>query len=89
MKQALERLGQSSIPVLLATGSHDSMVNNRAALTALRSCGVPVIHAEISGAGHYSQDLQYPYFLWILRNFTEKRGLPCSVLRVTVDYAGN
>lgn len=89
MTEALERLAQSSVPVLLATGSHDSMVNNQATLTALRSCGVPVIHAEISGAGHYVQDLQYPYFLWTLRNFTEKHGLPCSALRVTVDCSGN
>jgi hypothetical protein len=51
----------------------------------LEECGVPVTRAIVTGAGHYAQDLQYPYFLWALENFTTSFDLPLNSLRVEVS----
>lgn len=85
MADALHKLAATSIPVLLITGSHDSMVSNQSTCAALRNGGVPMVHAEVSGAGHYIQDLQYPYFLWLLQNFTSGEKIPGNTLRVKVQ----
>jgi hypothetical protein len=51
----------------------------------LEECGVPVTRATLTGAGHYVQDLQYPYFLWALESFTTSFELPLNSLRVEVS----
>jgi pimeloyl-ACP methyl ester carboxylesterase len=85
MVDALNRLADAGVPVLLLLGSHDAMINNDATSTALEACGVPVTRATVSGAGHYAQDLQYPYFLSALESFTTSFALPLNSLRVEVS----
>jgi hypothetical protein len=41
--------------------------------------------ATMTGAGHYAQDLQYPYFLWALQSFMTSFELPLNSLRVEVS----
>ena len=43
--------------------------------------GGPVTHAVIRGAGHYTFDLQYPYFKSALTEFIERR-TPTARVRV-------
>ncbi|MBZ5521884.1 MAG: alpha/beta hydrolase [Acidobacteriia bacterium] len=87
MADTLRRLGTAGIPVLLISGSHDSMVSNQATCTALANGGVAVTHAQVAGAGHYIQDLQYPYFLWLLRSFADNHNLPNAALRVDIQHS--
>jgi pimeloyl-ACP methyl ester carboxylesterase len=89
MANTLRRLGATGIPVLLISGSHDSMVSNQATCTALANGGVAATHATVAGAGHYIQDLQYPYFLWLLRNFADNRHLSSAALRVDIQHSHN
>lgn len=87
MAESLRKLAASGLPVLLISGSHDSMVSNKATCTALNNGGVPFTHAQVSGAGHYIQDLQYPYFLWLLRSFTGGDDLSSAALRVEIQHS--
>lgn len=89
MDAALRTLAATGLPVFLITGSHDTMVSNETTCAVLRNAGVQLIHAEVSGAGHYIQDLQYLYFLWLLKSFSEQRTVSGNSLRVRVQYAGN
>jgi pimeloyl-ACP methyl ester carboxylesterase len=88
MSTTLGSLATTGIPVFLITGSHDTMVSNQATCAALCNAGVRVIRAEVSGAGHYIQDLQYPYFLWLLKGFLQERKVSGDSLRVRVKYPG-
>ncbi|HEX7288651.1 MAG TPA: alpha/beta hydrolase [Candidatus Angelobacter sp.] len=85
MSTTLRALAASGIPVLLITGSHDTMVSNQATCAALCNAGVRPIHAEVSGAGHYIQDLQYPYFLWLLKGFLRQHKVSGDSLRVRIN----
>lgn len=86
--ESVRSLAKSNIPALLITGSHDSMVSNRETCALLESAGLNGIHAEISGAGHYIQDLQYPYFSWLLKSFIEQSAIIGKALRVSVRNLG-
>jgi pimeloyl-ACP methyl ester carboxylesterase len=86
MSKTLGALATTDIPVFLITGSHDTMVSNQATCAALCKSGVRHIHAEVSGAGHYIQDLQYPYFLWLLKGFLQQRKVSGDSLRVRVKH---
>ena len=85
MANTLQKLAATGIPVLLITGNDDTMVSNPATCTALRNAGMAFIHAAISGTGHYAQDLQYPYFLWLLKSFTQDQQLSDGALRVSIE----
>ena len=77
--QDLKALGAR---VLVITGTHDHVVSNAQVLAALNECPSEVLHASIGGAGHYVQDLQYPYFRWLLEHFVrrdEPRAVPRRV----------
>lgn len=85
MAHTLQKLAATSIPVLLITGNDDTMVSNPATCTALRNARISFLHASISGTGHYAQDLQYPYFLWLLKSFTQNQQLSDGALRVSIE----
>jgi pimeloyl-ACP methyl ester carboxylesterase len=87
MSRTLSTLAATGIPVFLITGSGDTMVSNPATYGALHNNGVPLLHAEVSGAGHYIQDLQYPYFLWLLQSFSERHTVSGNALRAKVQYS--
>ena len=89
MADTLQKLAATGIPVLLITGNEDGMVSNAATCTALRNAGVPFTHAAISGTGHYAQDLQYPYFLWLLKSFTQDHRLSDQALRASISSDNN
>lgn len=64
-------------------------INNDATCTALRACGVQMNGATVKGAGHYVQDLQYPYLLWVLRNYSANKDVARESLRVNITSIGN
>jgi pimeloyl-ACP methyl ester carboxylesterase len=76
-----QRLSNTGVPCLLVTGAWDQMVNNRFVAGVMSGCGGPVTHAIVRGAGHYTFDLQYPYFKSVLREFIERRA-PRARVRV-------
>jgi pimeloyl-ACP methyl ester carboxylesterase len=76
-----QRLSSARVPCLLVTGAWDQVVNNRFVAGVMKGWGVPVTHAIIRGAGHYTFDLQYPYFKSILTEFIERRS-PRARVRV-------
>ena len=88
-KETVHSLAQSDLPALLITGSHDSMVSNRETCAVLESAGLNGIHVEVSGAGHYIQDLQYPYLSWLLKSFIEQSAIIGKALRVSVKNLGD
>jgi pimeloyl-ACP methyl ester carboxylesterase len=87
--ETVRSLAQSNMPALLITGSHDSMVSNRETCAVLECAGLNGIHAEVSGAGHYIQDLQYPYFSWLLKSFIERSTISGKALRVSIRNLGD
>jgi pimeloyl-ACP methyl ester carboxylesterase len=76
-----EWLRNTSVPCLLVTGAWDLVVNNGFVAGVMSGYGGPVRHAIIRGAGHYTFDLQYPYFKSILTEFIECRA-PRARVRV-------
>jgi pimeloyl-ACP methyl ester carboxylesterase len=76
-----QRLSDAGVRCLLVTGASDQVVNNRFVAGVMSGCGCPVTHAIIRGAGHYTFDLQYPYFKSILTEFIERRA-PRARVRV-------
>jgi pimeloyl-ACP methyl ester carboxylesterase len=78
-----QRLRNTGVPCLLVTGAWDQVVNNRFVAGVISGCGGPVTHAIIRGAGHYTFDLQYPYFKSILTEFIECRA-PKARVRVEI-----
>jgi pimeloyl-ACP methyl ester carboxylesterase len=74
----LERaIRELRIPVLWVTGASDEIVNNRLTMAAFETWQLPTTHMEVSGAGHYIQDLQYPYFMLAIERWLLKlRDLP-------------
>jgi pimeloyl-ACP methyl ester carboxylesterase len=79
----VQRLSNTGVPCLLVTGAWDQVVNNRFVAGVMSGCGGPVTHAIIRGAGHYTFDLQYPYFKSILTEFIERRA---PKARVRVEF---
>jgi pimeloyl-ACP methyl ester carboxylesterase len=78
-----QRLNNTGVPCLLVTGAWDQVVNNRFVAGVMSGFGGPVTHAIIRGAGHYTFDLQYPYFKSILTEFIECRA---PKARVRVEF---
>jgi len=78
------RLGDVGLPCLLITGDSDQVVNNRFAAGLMRRHCRSVTRATIRGAGHYTFDLQYPYFRFILTEFFESL-TPRSRVRVGIE----
>lgn len=74
-------------PLLTITGTHDQVVNNDLALAALRAAGLRFTHASISGAGHYTFDLQYRYFIRLLSGFLAG-AVPAPCFRVDIVSEG-
>jgi pimeloyl-ACP methyl ester carboxylesterase len=72
-------------PILLITGDHDGIVNNAHTLEGLRAWARDLVHVSVSGAGHYIQDLQYPYFRMCLNEFLANGRQPISSARMRVD----
>lgn len=83
-----EVLSKINVPLFLITGDHDNVVSNAFTCAALSTWANAVIHASISGAGHYVQDLQYPYFCWLLKSFLYEEAVPSSTARVIVQQIG-
>jgi pimeloyl-ACP methyl ester carboxylesterase len=78
------RLKDLQVPSLLITGDNDQVVNNGLVTATMSRCRPPITHATIRGAGHYTFDLQYPYFKAVLKEFVE-RFAPTSRVRVEID----
>ncbi len=61
-----EALARAKAPLHAITGAHDHILNNATTLALLRKHATSVSATEVSGAGHYAHDLQYPYFRMLL-----------------------
>jgi len=79
-----EALSRLDLPLLLLTGDHDTIVNNAFSCAALTTWGPSVVHAKVTGAGHYLHDLQYPYFISMVSDFLAAQPLAASA-RVLVE----
>src|SRR5262249_40455204 len=79
-----QRLGAVRTPCLLITGDSDHVVNNAFVARAMSASGAPVVQGGIRGAGHYTFDLQYPYFRNVLTEFVAQRALKSRV-RVSIE----
>lgn len=86
--RSLAQLAESNLPVLVLTGDHDNIVSNAWTLSILTAGVGAFVHADIAGAGHYAQTLQYPYFIWMLLNFIETGQVPATACRVRVRQHG-
>jgi pimeloyl-ACP methyl ester carboxylesterase len=73
------------LPVMLITGDYDHIANNTIACAALSGSVSGGIHAQISGAGHYCFDLQYPYFKLLMNAFLIDEVLPPSTARLRIE----
>ena len=71
-------LAQVTAPVLAITGAHDHILDNAVTLSVLRTSIPDAAAVEVSGAGHYVHDLQYPYFRMVLDAFLAGRPAPAS-----------
>ena len=83
-----EAISALDVPLLVITGDHDGTVSNALILSALRAWGGKAMHASIGGAGHYVNDLQYPYLRWLLERSPELIDHPVSTARVSVAPLG-
>jgi pimeloyl-ACP methyl ester carboxylesterase len=79
-----DRLEDLRVPCLVIGGDSDHVVSSAPVKALLGSCRSPVIYALIGGAGHYTFDLQYPYFRSILAQFTNGL-IPAPRVRVRVE----
>ena len=79
-----DRLSSLRLPLLVVTGDHDTIVANGLTLAALRQFSPHFTHAEVNGAGHCIQDLQYRYFRWLLECFYGEGRPMISTARVEV-----
>jgi pimeloyl-ACP methyl ester carboxylesterase len=86
--QSLTSLAETRLPILLITGDYDDIVSNQCTLAALDTWVGAFVHAEIAGAGHFAQDLQYSYFVWALLNFVRIGQVPDAACRVRVRRHG-
>jgi pimeloyl-ACP methyl ester carboxylesterase len=87
MPSALAELGRAGTPILLITGENDTVVSNEQTRAALTRHAGRISQVTIRGAGHYAQDLQYPYLLWALRSFAESGELGIAPARTEVRRA--
>jgi pimeloyl-ACP methyl ester carboxylesterase len=83
--QALSMLAEVASPVLVITGTHDHIVSDTNARRILGRVASVAGFASVTGAGHYIQDLQYPYFRWLLECFVRDGVLPQSTARVRIQ----
>ncbi len=72
------------VPLFVMTGDHDTIVSNELTLSALRRFAPHFVHAEITGAGHCVQDLQYRYFRWLLGSFHAGGARAAAAVRVKI-----
>jgi pimeloyl-ACP methyl ester carboxylesterase len=56
----------SGVTVHLVQGDYDAVVSNEQTRNWLKSLDVTLTCHTVSGAGHYIQDLQYPYLRFLL-----------------------
>ncbi|WP_315833529.1 alpha/beta hydrolase [Bradyrhizobium prioriisuperbiae] len=85
--QIHEALKRVAAPILLITGDHDNIVNSEYVSSVLDVWGNDVTLAEISGAGHYAQDLQYAHLTSLIDRFLNGT-FPSSNERVAVRSIG-
>ena len=81
IKQALAEV---LCPVVMLTGTHDAVVNTRAARDILASHGKNVLQVVSLGAGHHVHLLQYSYFRYVLDCFLS-RVEPKRTMRLHVE----
>jgi pimeloyl-ACP methyl ester carboxylesterase len=77
-----EALARIKAPILAIGGAHDHIVDNAATVSVLKAHATQVASVEITGAGHYAHDLQYPYFRMLLDDAMAGRP-PTSTARVS------
>jgi hypothetical protein len=75
-------------PIVLIQGSHDSIVDNVQTREWLEARAPGFTAYEVSGAGHYIHDLQYPYLVHLLRRTLVAR-LPDGDLPARIRKAPN
>jgi pimeloyl-ACP methyl ester carboxylesterase len=73
------------LPLLMITGDRDHIANGAVARGALGKAARRGIHARITGAGHYSFDLQYAYFRLLLTEFLMNGKRPKAMARIEVE----
>jgi pimeloyl-ACP methyl ester carboxylesterase len=78
------RMVDVGVPCLLITGNSDQVVNSCVVAEVMRRYCRFVTHATMRGAGHYTFDLQYPYFRSILTEFFETM-MPRPRVRVEIE----
>lgn len=92
LDEALSSEIQAPLPgnrIALIQGSNDSIVNNLQAREWLEDHAPGFTSYEISGAGHYIHDLQYPYLIYllnlILMNKAYGADLPARIRETTKE----
>lgn len=80
---AIRALGDR--PVMMIAGDRDHIANNAVARAALAASVRNGVFAQIEGAGHYSFDLQYPYFRLALTEFLARGRPPPQTARLKVE----
>lgn len=79
LDEALSADATGSLPgerITLICGSHDSVVANSHTVEWLTRRAPGFAHLEVSGAGHYIQDLQYGYLMHVLDRVLSERPAP-------------
>jgi pimeloyl-ACP methyl ester carboxylesterase len=83
MDQALAKLATRTLVIM---GSHDQVVSNDLASSALKQiCATSITKAVLTGSGHYIHDLQYNYFRLLLTEFLDNRQPPPRTARILVQ----
>jgi pimeloyl-ACP methyl ester carboxylesterase len=82
--QIRDRLSSLKLPLLVITGDHDHIVSNSFTHAALSRFVPHFIRVNIKGAGHCTQDLQYRYFLSLMKYFIEGNCPAIPTARVEV-----
>jgi pimeloyl-ACP methyl ester carboxylesterase len=59
-------LAEVRCPLMLLTGTHDTVINTDAARVVLAQSGCKALSVKVLGAGHHLQWLPYPYFRYVL-----------------------
>jgi pimeloyl-ACP methyl ester carboxylesterase len=83
MDQALAKLATRTMVI---QGSHDQVVSNELASSAMRQiCTNSILKITLAGSGHYIHDLQYHYFRLLLTEFLVNHQPPPSTARILVE----
>jgi hypothetical protein len=75
------KLASLAVRVMVVTGAHDHIASDSVTQKAISAITPVAAFANVTGAGHYIADLQYPYLRWLLESFLQHRVVPLSIAR--------